>query len=95
MSVNFKRLILIALASLALMQTGCSASGEISDIVSKKAVLGVSVQGIISGATVAEKTTGGYQVSASLGAWNSGETIQTTSGGYKVYQNVQGVVGAE
>ncbi len=88
-------LAIVALSSMALLQTGCSASGEISDIVSKSAVLGVSVQGLISGATATEKTSSGYLVSTSLGAWNSGDMVQTTTGGYKVYQNVQGVISAD
>ena len=84
------KILLTTLILSGLFTAGCSVSGQITDETqrSQKAVLG-QLTGITPGSKQNVTTSGGYQISSTVGNFAS-SLEQTTSGGYKVYSNIQG-----
>jgi ABC-type Fe3+-hydroxamate transport system substrate-binding protein len=85
----------VCLLGMVLAFSACSSNGEISDV-TKSSVHTVypPAQGIVSGSQQNVKTANGYTVSASVGAWTSGNLTQTVNG-YQVYSTIQGNLASE
>jgi hypothetical protein len=78
------------IAAAFLILSGCSIEAGIFDLSSK--VLPVTngqLSGFVSSSAQNEKTTAGYKVQSSTGAFTN-KIEETTQSGYKVYISVQG-----
>lgn len=90
------KLVAVCALALSVFTAGCSVDGEITDATNRTTVPRMAaLSGLIPGAQHNVKTPQGYNVSASVGSPFSGPAEAVTSGGYKVYSNVQGNINAE
>ena len=84
------KLVLAIIAMLLL--DACSVNGNVVDLTQKTVTTtAAKMQDITSGGHGYVTTSGGYQITGSLGS-SMATVVATTSGGYTVYSNVQGAV---
>ncbi len=91
-----KQWLAVLALSIAAFSSGCSVDGDITDETRRTTLPRMApLSGLIPGAQHNVNTPQGYNVSASVGSPFSGPAEAVTSGGYKVYSNVQGNINAE
>lgn len=91
-----KQMVTLLALGLAAFVSGCSVDGDITDETKRVTMPRMApLSGLIPGAQHNVKTPQGYSVSASVGSPYSAPAEAVTSGGYKVYSNVQGNINAE
>jgi hypothetical protein len=91
-----RQMIAVTVLALTAFVSGCSVDGDITDETRRVTMPRMApLSGLIPGAQHNIKTAAGYNVSASVGSPFDAPAVVTTSGGYKVYSNVQGNINAE